>query len=53
MSGDYSYGLYNPILYASDFWILKKDFIPLTKDYKNETTITLRSGTFSKTYFGF
>jgi hypothetical protein len=36
---DKSYGVYNPIMYASDFWVLQKNMILL-----NDTNIDILSG---------
>lgn len=47
-------GFYHPIMYASDFWILRKEFIQLTNEtQKNETTIRFKAGTLPVKYLGY
>lgn len=49
-----SMGFYHPIMYASDFWILRKEFIQLTNEtQKNETTIRFKAGTLPVKYLGY
>jgi hypothetical protein len=48
---DQMLGLYYPVLYPSDFWILKKEYILVNTT--DEVNITLRAGTISKDYFGY
>jgi hypothetical protein len=47
-------GLYSPIIYASDFWLLNSHLILLNNETSPENlTVTLRAGTFNKEYFGY
>ncbi len=48
---DHMLGLYYPVLYLSDFWILKKEY--LLVNFTNPVNITLRAGTIAKEYFGY
>lgn len=55
LGGDQSLGLFYPILYASDFWVLRKELQVLnsTDLAPNITTVTIRAGTIAKEYFGY
>lgn len=55
LRGDDSLGIYLPISYASDFWVLRKQLNVLnTTDLpQNLTTVTIRAGTLGKEYFGY
>ena len=55
LRGDDSLGIYLPITYASDFWVLRKQLNALnTTDLpQNLTTVTIRAGTLAKEYFGY
>lgn len=47
-------GLYSPIIYASDFWLLNSHLIQLKNDTSIENlTVTLKAGTYNKGYFGY
>ena len=49
MSWDKQWGLYSPIMYASDFWNLRKSLRPL--DDGVDLTISIDVGTYSSSYF--
>lgn len=47
-------GLYMPILYASDFWLLNSHLILLNDTTSPDNlTVTFKAGTYSKDYFGY
>jgi hypothetical protein len=44
--------VYEPIMFLSDYWVLKKDLI-LLNDTVNEANLTLHYNTYSINYFMF
>lgn len=47
-------GLYMPILYASDFWLLNSHLILLNDTTRPDNlTVAFKAGTYSKDYFGY
>jgi Cleft lip and palate transmembrane protein 1 (CLPTM1) len=47
-------GLYFPIIYASDFWLLNSHLVLLTNQTSPENmTVTIKTGTYNKDYFGY
>lgn len=53
MNSNTMLGLYFPVIYSSDFWILRKQYKLLESNMTNGTTITLRAGTLAKENFGY
>jgi hypothetical protein len=50
MKIDYKLGVYEPIIYLSDFWHLKKDFIPINSTL-SELNVSLSFQNYPIYYF--
>lgn len=51
---DWTYQTYEPILYMSDFWLLKKDYLPLNDTLDDKSlNLTLNFQNYKAFWFNF